>query len=173
MVEVWKRIYHNGIDSVHTNWHYYGETRKQNLKVHLSEEVGNMDPCEEDNVDDIENEIFYDGNEMANYQNTMDNAIKSFYPWCNKFTKLFSLNLLYKVKGKYDHFIKLWHEVFPEDNVFPSSMYKVKKILVELGMKYEKNTYLSKLLYFFIEKEYKNIDVYSQCQESRWKVNPI
>lgn len=83
------------------------------------------------------------------------------------------MNLLYKVKGKYDHFIKLWHEVFPEDNVFPSSMYKVKKILVELGMKYEKNTYLSKLLYFFIEKEYKNIDVYSQCQESRWKVNPI
>ena len=60
-------------------------------------------------------------------------------------------------------------ELFPKENQLFSSMYEARKTLSSLGMEYEKIHACPNdcILY---RNEYKDVETYTACNESRWKV---
>ena len=79
------------------------------------------------------------------FQFLLNDAEKSIYPGCTRFTKLSALLRLYNLKAKhgwsdksFSELLSLLGELLPKDNEMPSSFYEAKKTLCSLGMPYEK-----------------------------------
>jgi hypothetical protein len=70
----------------------------------------------------------------------------------------------------FDSLLKLLSEALPEGNVFPDSMYEVRKVIKDLGLDYVKINACSNdcILY---RGEHENLSECPICGESRWQTN--
>lgn len=92
-----------------------------------------------------------------------------------KFTKLFALIRLYNIKGRngwsdksFSDLLSCLSDVLSDKNEIPLSVYEAKKIMVALGLEYEKIHACPNdcILY---RKEYKDLSACPTCGMSRWK----
>ncbi|KAA0061183.1 transposase [Cucumis melo var. makuwa] len=119
--------------------------------------------------------------ESCNTSNTLDtmfdDAKKSLYLGCKKFTKLLALVRLYNLKVRYGwsntSFSKLLFiisDLLPDNNEIPTSLYVAKKTLGALELSYQKIDACPNDCCLH-KKEYANSTKCPKCGLSRWKIN--
>ncbi|XP_024200193.1 uncharacterized protein LOC112203452 [Rosa chinensis] len=112
--------------------------------------------------------------EAEKFYKLLEDANKEVYPGCKKFKKLEAVVRLYQLKclgglsdnifSKLLEFIK---ELLPEGECLPDSFYQTKKLINELGLKYEKiDACPNDCMLFW--KDRANLKVCSQCGTSRY-----
>ncbi|XP_073120554.1 uncharacterized protein [Henckelia pumila] len=113
----------------------------------------------------------------SQFNKLLEDAEKSLYPGCTKFTKLSAIVKLFNLKAKYGwsdnsftDLLSLFREILPDDNELPSSLYDAKKSLRALGMEYVKIHACPNdcILY---RKEYEDLANCPTCGTSRWKLS--
>ncbi|KAL0534024.1 hypothetical protein IC582_028301 [Cucumis melo] len=109
------------------------------------------------------------------FEKLLNDAKKSLYEGCKKFTKLSTLVKLYNLKVRYRwsdisflELLKTLKEILPTSNEIPTSMYEAKKTLGALGMSYEKIHACPNDCCLY-RKEHANATECPECGESRWK----
>ncbi|KAA0038846.1 transposase [Cucumis melo var. makuwa] len=109
----------------------------------------------------------------SGFEKLLNDVEQSLYEGCKKFTKLSTLVKLYNLKVRYgwsnisfSKLLKALKDILPSPNDLSTSMYEAKKMLVALGMKYEKIHACPNHCCLY-RKEYANTIVCSECSESR------
>ncbi|KAL0533399.1 hypothetical protein IC582_030238 [Cucumis melo] len=171
-------LYVNGIDESYKIWFWHGEQLPESS---LYEESSKFDThmYEENDVGSINEMIEVAHEEYSKdpneFEKLLNDAEKSLYEGCKKFTKLSTLVKLYNLKVRYgwsdirfSELLKTLKEILPTSNEIPTSMYEAKKTLGALGMSYEKihACHNDCCLY---RKEHANATECLECGESRWK----
>ena len=104
-----------------------------------------------------------------------EDSEKPLYIGCTKFSKLSAVIRLFKVKAKYGlsdtsftTILETFHEMLPEDNGLPVSVYQAKKMMCPMGLEIERIDACPNdcILY---RKEYKDLHNCVICNESRYK----
>ncbi|KAA0040432.1 transposase [Cucumis melo var. makuwa] len=111
----------------------------------------------------------------SGFEKLLNDAEKSLYEGCKKFTKLSTLVKLYNLKVRhgwsnisFSELLKALKDILSSPNDLPTSMYEAKKMLGALGMEYEKIHACPNDCCLY-RKEYANAIVCPECGESRWK----
>ena len=109
----------------------------------------------------------------SGFEKLLNDVEQSLYEGCKKFTKLSTLVKLYNLKVRYgwsnisfSKLLKALKDILPSPNDLSTSMYDAKKMLVALGMNYEKIHACPNHCCLY-RKEYANTIVCSECSESR------
>jgi len=171
-----------GIDLRYDNWIWHGE----NLVRYSS---ANIKSKSDKNVDkQMFNDEFVDNivemveatqqprvDDPKQFNKLLADAKKPLYHGCEKLTKLGTLVKLYQLKAKFEwsdtsftELLTLLKSILPENNELPKSTYEAKKILVTLGMSYEKIHACPNDCYLY-RKEFADASNCPHCNESRWK----
>ncbi|XP_028059523.1 uncharacterized protein LOC114263220 [Camellia sinensis] len=110
------------------------------------------------------------------FKKLLEDAEKTLYPGCTKFTKLSALVKLYNFKTTnslshtgFSDLLMLLGDKLPLNNEIPSSMYKAGKTFAALGMGYEK-IHACPYDCILYRKEYKDATSCPTCGTSRWKL---
>ena len=83
--------------------------------------------------------------DTKSFETLLKDAEKPLFPGCVKFTKLSALIRLYNIKGRngwsnksFSDLLSCLSDMLPDKNEIPLSVYEEKKIIVALGLEYEK-----------------------------------
>jgi len=154
-----------GIMQHYTKWIHHGE----------SDDHGTRNYCDvgiEDMVEDAFEEFTGDPDRFLDL---LSEAEAPLYSGCSKFTKLSGLVSLWNLKGRngwsdtsFNDLLVLLHDMLPENNLIPETVYKAKTTLKALGMEYEKIHACPNdcILY---RKEYADASICPTCKASRWQ----
>ncbi|TYK03264.1 transposase [Cucumis melo var. makuwa] len=172
-------LYVNGIDESYKIWFWHGEQQlpesslyeeSSKFDTHMYEvnDVGRINEM----IEVAHEEYSKDPNE---FEKLLNDAEKSLYEGCKKFTKLSTLVKLYNLKVRYgwsdisfSELLKTLKEILPTFNEIPTSIYEAKKTLGALGMSYEKIHACPNDCCLY-RKEHANATECPECGESRWK----
>ncbi|GJY43111.1 hypothetical protein Tco_0431324 [Tanacetum coccineum] len=114
-------------------------------------------------------------NDEEKLQQLFEDSEKPLYVGCTKFSKLSAVIRLFKVKAQYGlsdtsftAMLEAFHEMLPEDNGLPVSLYQAKKMMCPMGLEIERIDACPNdcILY---RKEYKDLHSCVICNESRYK----
>ncbi|GJW02465.1 ribonuclease H-like domain-containing protein, partial [Tanacetum coccineum] len=85
-----------------------------------------------------------DDNVQEKLQKLFDDSIKPLYNGCTKFSILNAVVKLFNLKAKhgwsdvsFTELLEALHEMFPDDNKFPISLYQAKKMMNPMGLEIE------------------------------------
>ncbi|XP_031127589.1 uncharacterized protein LOC116029686 [Ipomoea triloba] len=104
---------------------------------------------------------------------------KPLFSGCSRFTKLYAVLKLYKLKAEngwsnksFTQLLELLKDMLPNDNELPISTYEAKKILCPLGMEIKEIHACPNdcVLYW---KEYSDLHVCPKCGVSRYKIKGV
>ncbi|KAL0561284.1 hypothetical protein IC582_001706 [Cucumis melo] len=111
------------------------------------------------------------------FDTTFDDAKKSLYSGCKKFTKLSTLVRLYNLKVKYGwsntsffELLSIISDLLLDNNEIPTSLYKAKKTLGAIGLSYQKIDACPNDCCLY-RKEYANSTKCPKYGLSRWNIN--
>ncbi|CAK8577436.1 unnamed protein product [Lathyrus sativus] len=97
------------------------------------------------------------------------------YPNCKKYSELSFMVHLYHLKflnrwsdKSFSMLLDLLRDVLPEENIFPKSYYKTKKIISRLGLGYEK-IHVCPNDCILCRDKYVKDQICPKCGTSRWK----
>jgi hypothetical protein len=98
------------------------------------------------------------------------------YPGCNEATKISFIVRLFQIKCMFglsnialEAILHLFSRVLPEGHCIPDTLDKVRKVVHNLGLDYQKiDAYVNDCVLFL--KSYANLSKCPTCGESRWKV---
>ncbi|XP_052299096.1 uncharacterized protein LOC102608724 isoform X2 [Citrus sinensis] len=175
--EIRNHLYWKGIDQSYQTWTWHGEgassRRPSNVKASFD---GSRQDNEAADTVEIVNDAFDTGNgDPKSFETLLKDAEKPLFPGCVKFTKLSALIRLYNIKGRngwsnksFSDLPSCLSDMLPGKNEIPLSVYEAKKIMVALGLEYEKIHACPNdcILY---RKEYKDLSACPTCGMSRWK----
>ncbi|KAA0048233.1 transposase [Cucumis melo var. makuwa] len=173
-------LYANGIDKSYKIWLWHGEDLNSET---VSSKMENTvdEKYEHDNLFNTVNMFQSAHDESCNTSNTFDtmfdDAKKSLYPECKKFTKLSALMRFYNLKVRYgwsntsfSELLFIISDLRSNNNEIPTSLYEAKKTLGALGLSYQKINACPNDYYLY-RKEYANSTKCPKCGLSRWKIN--
>ncbi|XP_010275092.1 PREDICTED: uncharacterized protein LOC104610255 [Nelumbo nucifera] len=179
-----------GFSTNYTFWKFHGE--ESAFVMHESGNTLNGDPCPNDDMRGLQHNAFgfsyssdedNDAEQKPKYSNDfeggkflklLEDADKELYPGCKKFTKLSFIVGLYHIKcisnwsnQSFTMLLELLKDALPTGETLPNSFYEVKKIIVDLGLSYNKIDACPNdcMLYW---KEAANDQSCSKCGASRW-----
>ena len=176
-VEIRNHLYWKGIDQSYQTWTWHGEwassRRPSNVKASFD---GSQQDDEAADTVEIVNDAFDTCNsDPKSFETLLKDAEKPLFPGCVKFTKLSALIRLYNIKGRngwsdksFSDLLSCLSDMLSDKNEIPLSVYEAKKIMVALGLEYEKIHACPNdcILY---RKEYKDLSACPTCGMSRWK----
>lgn len=167
------------MDLTYKKWIWHGEGRTSSHSTHDSSWIDESETkCNVERPIDMIHDAYdaYQDN-PRHFQTLIEDAQKPLYLGCSKFTKLAATVKLYNLKARYSwsdnsftDLLSLLHEMLPEGNQLPPSLYEAKKSLSTLGLEYEKIHACSNdcILY---RREYKDSNECPTCGLSRWKLD--
>ncbi|XP_059654530.1 uncharacterized protein LOC132301279 isoform X1 [Cornus florida] len=185
----------NGFIQTYTTWIYHGEQLPSSsrhddghtLYEPIDSNVNNDDmhellyegfgiQNEMGEQADRENEYHQGPNEEADkFYKLLDDGKTDIYLGCKNFTKLSFTVKLYLLKTlhhwtdkSFSKLLMFLKDVLPEGETLPKSFYETKKIISNLGLKYDKIDAcpFDCMLYW---KEHANDETCHKCGKSRWK----
>lgn len=148
--EVRNHLFYHGIDKQYRRWVFHGEEILSAAPSNVDRNVHFNNGME--TPDDVASTKHllqaglkqYTG-DPKEFEKLLNDAEKPLYEGCSKYTKLSMVVKLYNLKAKggwsdksFSELLRLFRDGLPEDNLLPSSMGNVKKMLSVYGMKYEK-----------------------------------
>uniref|UniRef100_A0A151UDV1 Uncharacterized protein n=1 Tax=Cajanus cajan TaxID=3821 RepID=A0A151UDV1_CAJCA len=148
--------------------------------MHATNEGQNIDTdTEDENVEPLVNENNVQQFEVSSYKfyKLLKEVEQDLYPGCKKFTKLSFLVHLYHLKclngwsdKSFSMLLELLNDALLEENTLPKSFYDTKKIILGLGLGYEKIHACPNdcILY---KNDLSNDEKCPKCNFSRWKNN--
>ncbi|KAI5322831.1 hypothetical protein L3X38_031903 [Prunus dulcis] len=171
-----EHMYFNGFDQTYKDWIWHAKP----IEINASETVNQETQTERDffgeTVDMCEGAHEHFTENPEEFKKFLEEGKKPLYPGCYKHTKLSGLIKLYNLKARHgmtdncfaDMLIELG-DFLPIGQELPSSMFKAKKTLNALGLKYEKihACFNDCILY---RKKYHDLTSCPKCGLSRWKV---
>ena len=112
----------------------------------------------DDDLFEMIDDVQYESNiDLIKFQSLLNDAEKSIYLGCTRFTKLSTLLRLYNSKRKYgwsdksfSKFLYLLGELLLKNNEMPSSFYEVKKTLYSLECLIRKYLHAQMITYYII-----------------------
>ncbi|XP_058093511.1 uncharacterized protein LOC131239697 [Magnolia sinica] len=151
--EAYDHIVCDGFNTSYTHWHFHGEA--------TSSSIPNLDPNDDmhellhdafdfSGPDDQESDATYRptqglNTEAQQFFKLVEDADKELYPGCKKFSKLSFIIRLYHIKclggwsdKSFTMLLELLKDALPEGETLPRSFYETKKIIGDLGLKYNK-----------------------------------
>ena len=188
----------NGMDPMYmtARWTHHGETYI-NSEINTiqtdsieEEETGEMygflnesfvQPIIGENVGSSRHEPIFEGRtpEAELFYKLLEHADKELYPGCKKYKKLDAVVKLYQIKclgnvtnRAFSMFMEIFSDMLPDGNCLPKSSKQAKKIIDDLGLKYEKiDACPNDCMLFW--KDTSNLDVCSRCGASRYTINKM
>ncbi|XP_021853868.2 uncharacterized protein [Spinacia oleracea] len=178
--EILGHLSKNAFDRTYTRWIWHGENYEgthtsdygndvhdvnDNPNVNEGDKLGDMIRAAQDK---------FAGN-PATFEGVLKDSETPLYPGCSKYTRLSSILSLYNVKAGhgltnqcFDEVLEVFKDMLPDDNVFASGAYEAKKILIPMGLPYEKIHACPKdcILY---RNERESLMNYPVCNSSRYK----
>ncbi|WVZ58442.1 hypothetical protein U9M48_008718 [Paspalum notatum var. saurae] len=118
-------------------------------------------------------------NERAKkFFNLLNEAEKELYPGCKEATKISFIVRLFQLKCMYGFsnsgigaVLDLFSAVLPEGHCVPDTLDKVRKVVRDLGLDYQKiHACVNDCVLY--RKDYEEMDKCPVCGESRWKTTP-
>ena len=172
-----QHLYFHGFDVSYTTWSWHGEdvndTPLPNIDVDVPFEFIDYN---DGNTVDMVNDAYRDcGADPKVFKELLKQAEKPLYLGCTNFTKLGTLVSLFNINGKFGwsdisftELLSLLAKFLPKSNEIPVSMYKAKKTMSALGLKYLKIHACPNdcILY---RKENEGLSDCPSCGLSRWK----
>ena len=164
----------NGMDLTYHTWIWHGE---RCTSANNRDQVDTSEPADsfiETPIDMVHAAYDECDENPDQFMKLLEDAEKPLYPGCSGFTKLSAVVKLYNLKAKYswsdrgfNQLLQVLGEMFPVKNELPSSLYDAKKIMVALGMDYEKIHACPNdcILY---RKDFKDFSNCPTCGVSRW-----
>ncbi|XP_056687930.1 uncharacterized protein [Spinacia oleracea] len=184
--EILGHLSKNAFDRTCTRWVWHGE----NFEGTRTSDSGNdvHDVHEGPDVNDIPNANEGDrlgdmiraaqdkfAENPATFEGVLKDSETPLYPGCSKYTRLSIILRLYNVKAGhgltdqcFDEVLEVSKDMLPDDNVLASGAYEAKKILIPMGLPYEKIHACPNdcVLYQNERESLKNFPV---CNASRYK----
>ncbi|XP_076955180.1 uncharacterized protein LOC143629918 [Bidens hawaiensis] len=130
-----------------------------------------------DNLNDMYNDLGTNigDSEQEKLKRLFEDSEKPLYTGCLKFSKLSAVLKLFNAKTKYGwsdvsftYLLEVVHEMLPEDNEFPVSLYKAKKLMCPMGLKV-KRIHACPNHCMLYRKKFKNDHKCFKCGASRYK----
>ncbi|XP_022031474.1 uncharacterized protein LOC110932449 [Helianthus annuus] len=159
--EIEYHLLKNGFMLNYTCWSKHGEslanrsTSSINLEANYSDESEGPHICDDDdyldaandNLNDMCNDLEF--NSCDNYQEKLqqlfDDEKKPLYVGCKKFSKLSAVSKLLNLKTNYSWsdksftcLLELLHDMLPEDNELPISIYRAKKLMCPMELEVQR-----------------------------------
>lgn len=105
----------------------------------------------------------------------LEEAKKELYPGCKEVTKVSFIVMLFQIKCMHgisnsalEHILRLFLLVLPDGHCIPTSLEKVRKVVRDLGLDYQKiHACVNDCVLF--RGDYAEMDNCPTCGESRWK----
>ncbi|XP_056688594.1 uncharacterized protein [Spinacia oleracea] len=184
--EILGHLSKNSVDRTYTRWIWHGE----NYEGTRTSDSGNNvnDVHEGPDFNDIPNANEGDrlgdmiraaqdkfAENPATFEGVLKDSETPLYPGCSKYTRLSSTLRLYNVKAGhgltdqcFNEVLEVFKDMLPDDNVLASGAYEAKKILIPMGLPYEKihACPIDCILYRNERESLKNCPV---CNASRYK----
>ncbi|KAI3679500.1 hypothetical protein L2E82_51279 [Cichorium intybus] len=140
----------NGFMNGYTRWTRHGETLIDHSTVDTENNGDDIDDLHNDTCDkiddmlhDIEDNVSDKGYEK--FQQLFEEAEKPLYVGCNKFTKMTAVLKLFNLKAingwsdkSFTDLLELLHEMLPENNELPISLYEAKKLMCPMDLEIER-----------------------------------
>ncbi|KAK9049104.1 hypothetical protein SSX86_031930 [Deinandra increscens subsp. villosa] len=146
----------NGFMPRYTCWSKHGESLVDSATSSINLENDNNDKLNDvnDNLHDANDNIndMFDNlennsgdNDQENLQHLFNDAEKPLYIGCVNFSKLSAVLKLFNLKAKhgwsdksFTDLLVLLHDMLPEDNELPISLYQAKKMMCPMGLEVER-----------------------------------
>ena len=170
-----------GFTERYTCWSWHGELLQERDTVDSdhSEDDGDDDSYDSghDNLDDMLHDLEgdIDDNNHAKFQELFVHAEKPLYDGCKKHTRLSAVLRLFNVKAAngwsdkgFTDLLEAVHELLPEDNELPVSVYKAKKLICPMGLQI-KRIHACPNDCVLYTKEKKDLHKCPVCNSSRYK----
>ncbi|KAI3682163.1 hypothetical protein L2E82_50097 [Cichorium intybus] len=170
----------NGFMSKYTCWSRHGEPLIDHDTVFPKCNDDETRHSDNDTRDDLE-EMLHDlednvaEKDYKKFQQLFVDSEKPLYAGCTKFTKLSAVLRLFNLKASngwsdksFTSLLELLHEMLPEENELPISLYQAKKLMCPMGMEIERIHACPNdcILY---RNEYANLHECVTCKTSRYK----
>ncbi|KAJ0038368.1 hypothetical protein Pint_22697 [Pistacia integerrima] len=135
-----------GFDKSYRIWVFHGEEVDDNDSRNINDSYPNESTFKDF---DFTKDMVHDANkyckeDLDTLKTLLDYCEKPLYNGC-KYSKLSGLMKFQYLKGKYgwsdtsfSDLLCTLHDVLPDENSMPKSMYEAKKVMVALGLEYEK-----------------------------------
>ncbi|XP_023750088.1 uncharacterized protein LOC111898397 [Lactuca sativa] len=140
----------HGFMNGYTRWSRHGELLIDSNTVDTETNDDDIDDFDNDNYDQID-DILHDIQDdvpnkyFENFQQLFVDAEKPLYVGCTKFTKLSAMLKLFNLKANngwsdksFTNLLEILHEMLPEDNELPVSLYQAKKLVCPMGLEIER-----------------------------------
>ncbi|KAJ9560349.1 hypothetical protein OSB04_005509 [Centaurea solstitialis] len=164
----------------YTIWSRHGEDFDDcDTTVHdyNDDESDHSDNDDHDNLHDMlqDMEDIVDDEDYEKLQQLFVDSEKPLYLGCTKFTKLSAVLKLFNLKAvngwsdkSFTSLLEILHEMLPEDNELPVSLYQAKKLICPMGLEIERIHACPNdcILY---RNEYANLHECNRCGTSRYK----
>ncbi|XP_076936718.1 uncharacterized protein LOC143603987 [Bidens hawaiensis] len=130
-----------------------------------------------DNLNDMYNDLGTNigDSEQEKLKHLFEDSEKPLYTGCLNFSKLSAVLKLFNAKTKYGwsdvsftYLLEVVHEMLPEDNELPVSLYKAKKLMCPMGLKV-KRIHACPNDCMLYRKKFKNDHKCFKCGASRYK----
>jgi len=116
-------------------------------------------------------------NEMAKkFFKLLQEAKKELFPGCTEATQVSFIVKMFQMKCMFgcsnacmEYVLGLFLLILPKGHCLPDSMEKIKKVVRDLGLNYEKIDACYNDCVLFRGKEYEGLDNCPKCGETRWK----
>ncbi|XP_047309914.1 uncharacterized protein LOC124913370 [Impatiens glandulifera] len=148
------------------------QTTRMDVDENDEEDVNMFDDYVEANTQDSNPNV-------QKFDQLLKDANEELWPGCKTFSKLSFILNVYNVKCQhgwsnqsFDTLMKILKDAFPDSNTFPSSYKETKKIVDNLGLKYEKiDACPNNCMLFWKEHKDTKVENCLKCGTSRWKNN--
>ncbi|XP_028064788.1 uncharacterized protein LOC114267901 [Camellia sinensis] len=176
-------LFFNGIDQSYTTRIWHGETVTDRASPCLNEQDISQQQFDTSPINNVAEiiEMVQDAYDRCTtdsevFKKLLEDAEKTLYPGCTKFTKLSALVKLYNFKitnglshTGFSDLLTLLGDMLPMNNEIPSSMYEAGKTFAALGMGYKK-IHACSFDCILYRNEYKDATSCPTCGTSRWKL---
>ncbi|KAI3740168.1 hypothetical protein L2E82_30590 [Cichorium intybus] len=160
----------------YTRWSQHGELLIDRNTVDIGSNGDDSDDGTGDNINDMLQDIEDNGfdEDYEKFQQLFEDAEKPLYTGCMKFTKLSAVLKLFNLKANngwsdksFTELLEILHEMLPESNELPISLYYAKKLMCTMDLEIERIHACPNdcMLY---RNEYANLHECITCGKSRY-----
>ncbi|XP_023757788.1 uncharacterized protein LOC111906261 [Lactuca sativa] len=164
----------------YTRWSRHGELLIYRNLIDTETNDDETDDFDNDNYDQIDDMLHDIQDDIPNkdfekFQQLFVDAEKPLYVGCTKFTKLSDVLKLFNLKANsgwsnksFTNLLEILHEMLPEDNELPVSLYQAKKLVCPMGLEIERiNACPNDCMIY--RDQYAGLDKCITCGKSRYK----
>ncbi|KAJ0046364.1 hypothetical protein Pint_04209 [Pistacia integerrima] len=174
--DVHDHLFVSGFDESYRIWVFHGEDVDDNYSRYINDSYPNESTFKDF---DFTKDMVHDAHE---YCKEDPNTLKALLDYCEKplhnrckYSTLSGFMKFQYLKEKYgwsdtsfSDLLCTLHDVLPDENSMPKSMYDTKKVMAALGLQYEKIHACQNDCIIF-RNEYKDLSKCPSCGVSRWK----